>query len=153
MPNLLNMSRFLTNVLVAFQNECINIFDFIKYLFIQDKSLKLNTNKKFILIAGRAPNYRVIKYANLLASDSKNLIYLCAQDLNLLKQTKVSDNIKLIKYRSISHLENMVKHCNAKVTIAFCSRTRDAASVLKRSKSFRLLDIYVIRCHWIYNDI
>jgi hypothetical protein len=145
MANLPNTFRFLYNVLIAGQKECLNIFDFFRFLLIQDNSLKINTTKKFILIAGRAPNYRVIKYANLLAKEENNLIYLCSMDFDILNQTKFSDNINLIRYRSISHLENLVKNSNAEISVAFCSRTRDAASIIKHSKSIRLLDIYDCR--------
>lgn len=134
--------RILSKLLKAIQYEYVKFFDGIKYTFINDISLKINTDKKYIVVAGRSPNYRVLKYVNLIANNEKYIIYLCCQNFDILKQAKISDRINLINYSSINHLENLIKNSNASISIAFTSRTEDASKVIKYAKNLKLLDIY-----------
>lgn len=138
----MKIKRILSKLLNAVQFECIRFFDKIKYSFVQDKSLFVSTEKKYILIAGRIPNYRVVKYTNLIANNENYLVYLCCMDFELFKLSKPSKNIKLIKYRSIPHLVNLIRNSNAHISIAFSSKTEDASKVIKHSSNFTLLDIY-----------
>lgn len=136
------IQRILSKLLKAIQYEYVKFFDSIKYTFVSDKSLYINTDKKYILIAGRAPNFRVIKYANLIASNNNYLVYLCCQNFEILNNTKISEQINLVKYNSIPHLSNLIKNSNSYISIAFTSRTEDASKVIKYSTNFKLLDIY-----------
>ena len=134
--------RILSKILIEIQDQLTNVFDLVKYIIVKDQSLKIDTTKKYILIAGKSPNYRVIKYANLISSNSNFLVYLCCNDFNLLKQAKIAENVNLVRYNSLPHLKSLTKNCNANITIAFSSRTKDVSNIIKHSSGFKLLDIY-----------
>ena len=112
-------------------------------LGITDHSLLVASNPKTtILISGKDPNFRVLKYVKWLHKTGKYDFILAVHQSSKLFDVDTFIFSLIVKYRNAVHLQRLMQYCNADLAIAFTATPSYALPVLNQTKIPTIFDPY-----------